>query len=112
MTIVNNIGKELDDVSLGWMVGMLEGEGSFVYKKNCSPAISFCTTDPDIAVRMHTALPSSTLNGPYSGRDGTKDTYYVRVWKRNSIRYIVERIMPHLGYRRAIAAQRLYDACD
>ncbi len=87
-----------------WLVGYLEGEGSFIQatqKRPTKPAIRISSTDGDVLHRAAKML-SVKCFGPYKVpaiENNRKDRYLVNVSGRKAIR-LMEQLRPHMGERR------------
>ncbi len=110
----SQIIKLLHDISsfdLGWVIGLIEGEGCF-YKKGsnsklkddiyCYPLAGFTlmSTDKDIMERL-IGLLRLTLNGPYykKSKKKRKEVWSIQVTGNKAIA-IMQAIRQHLGARR------------
>ncbi len=72
----------LSEFELGWVAGLLEGEGSFSVKRSkrkngfsCTPAIQLTSTDEDVAVRLHKLIPAASVCKPRRKTKGGKRVY-------------------------------------
>jgi hypothetical protein len=96
--------------SFFWLVGILEGEGSFTKgppSRPNKPAVSMCSTDYDVAERVQHLMggalmrrnrtPSGSVS-PVNGRR-YKDIYDVRLSGRPALKLMRE-LQPHMSRRR------------
>ena len=88
-----------------WLVGLLEGEGSFWWnKKNRLPAMKLETTDLDV-MEWASVLLQGNLNGPHQSKTPKKDgSPRKRSWRvdfsGNAAAYRMNILLPYMGDRR------------
>ena len=83
----------------GWVVGILEGEGSFTQKMPTHyPIVSMGITDQDIAERL-ASLIGARVYGPYISKLGHKSTFQV-VLQGKEAATVMKLVSPHMGQRR------------
>ena len=99
---------ELSDFDLGWLVGMIEGEGNMACrigkKKNGSylgTTISISSTDKDMIDRLQELVPLGRAAYKREPKVAHHKTQYLwSVNKRQEVRTITETILPYLSERR------------
>ena len=99
---------ELSDFDLGWLVGMIEGEGNMAcmigkkkYGSYLGTTISISSTDKDIIDRLEKLIPSGRTAYKREPKVAHHKTQYVwNVNKRQEVRSITETILPYLSDRR------------
>lgn len=87
------------DFDLGWLVGLLDGEGTFVW--DSSPTVEVTMTDEDTIQRAAELFGSSYWrHHPPSAQDkGWQVTYRTRLRGSRAIR-LMDELYPHLSQRR------------
>lgn len=99
---------EWTEVQLGWVVGLLEGEGYFGAdsRSGRSTKLDLKMTDQDVVSRF--AVLVGVPAGPYitKSRAGHKTTYRLAVSGERA-REVMRRILPHMGERRTARIQEL-----
>jgi hypothetical protein len=106
-----------DTYSFGWLVGLLEGEGSFVFHvRNHNGYASYqwtiqvITTDEDTAGRL-VAMLHGTKTGPYQPSNPAHSKYWrVQLSRRAEVLDLCIRLMPYMSDRRRAQLQTLLDA--
>jgi hypothetical protein len=99
---------------LGWLAGIMEGEGSFILTNNGRreeemAMLVVAMTDEDVVRRVHALTGCGRVNGPYMGPGRRKPIYRWRIRNRDDVMYLVKLVLPMLGNRRRKQAQRLLD---
>lgn len=94
-----------DDISLGWIAGIVEGEGCITKRtdRNNAIVIQIGMTDEDILIKLHKLIPGSTLNGPYhsaSRKAHWKPRWNWELGKREHVKEFLTLIYPLMGERR------------
>ena len=86
---------------LGWLAGLLEGEGSFGANRtrNYYPKIQLGSTDRDVVERAHAIAGVGTLNGPYS-RGVNKEVWCWNVAAQADAAGLMMTLYPLIGLRR------------
>ncbi len=90
---------------LGWVAGVMEGEGSFMLKSNHgyikSPVASVQMTDEDVIVALHSLTGIGRVTGPYQPKwPGSKPTWSWRVQKAQDVFDLGNAIRPLMFERR------------
>ena len=115
--------KELGSLSLAWLAGLLEGEGSFqtysrvtkhvkkdgtlgVYRSSY-PRIQVQMTDKDVVEKV-AALFNRACCGPYK-REGAKDVYAAQVNGKDALA-LMQQLLPLMGKRRSLKMREVIDA--
>ena len=91
----------LSDLDKGWVIGMLEGEGSFVL--NCGRLrIELRSIDEDTIDKLVTLLPESRKSGPYGPYNdiGKQPQFYWSLNKMILVDDLVDQIFDYLSRRR------------
>ena len=96
-----------------WAAGLFEGEGTI---RKFNPAkyfyeVAIKMTDLDILVRMQN-LYGGTINLQPLTAPHHKPIWRWSLGTKSRVRQFLINILPHLGYRRAYAAQNLIDRID
>ena len=98
---------ELSDFDLGWLIGMLEGEGcvnSHINKKSgylCT-SLSIASTDKDVVDRLNKLFPGAARNYKREYDNHYKTQYLWSINKRKDIRTISQTVIPFLSERRKL----------
>lgn len=99
----------MNDIELGWVAGILEGEGYFcVYKVRPDPddtyyqiSIRCNMTDEDVIRRLLSVVGAGRVRGPYENKGkGTKPMFAYELQRRRELIPLLEAIRPHMGERR------------
>lgn len=89
---------------LGWLVGMLEGEGSFVSRKTTRGAwectIQVASTDYSTIRRLREIVPGGRVHVLKRKRERGKKCWSWRLGVRAKVGAIIVKVFPHLGPRR------------
>jgi hypothetical protein len=98
---------QLDDISLGWIAGIIEGEGCITKRTDRKNAIVIQVgmTDEDVLIKLHQLIPGSILNGPYhspSRKNHWKPRWNWELGKREYVKEFLILIYPLMGNRRRI----------
>ena len=110
---------------LGWLVGFLEGEGSFIlqkqaYKKQLltfRPQVFASSTDFELAERMGRILDDMKVGKLFVrrklGSKGYKDQLTINVFGLKRCKTLLDQIIPYMtDSRRKKAAETLLEFCD
>ncbi len=99
---------KLTEPEFYWLVGLLEGEGSFALAggQNCNcQGVRLDMTDEDTVYRARALLERlgdcsiKVLSRDNSAKSNWKDSYYIQIYGE-SARQIMRDIVPHMSYRR------------
>lgn len=107
------IMREITDIELGWLAGILEGEGSFVVVKGKDGYTRFQVvvqmTDEDVINELHRLTGLGTINGPYQrkGRETHKSLWRWQVCYKADIEALCLQILPYMHERRRLQIHRL-----
>jgi hypothetical protein len=92
-----------DGLRLGWIAGLIEGEGWLGIQPPARPTVQVITTDHDVVLRLHEWSGVGNVSGPHAGTN--KPTYRWVVTKREDAGRLLEAILPLLAERRAERAR-------
>ena len=104
--------NDLSDLELGWLVGILEGEGCFSFSKTQKGfwrfEVSVNMTDEDVIY----ALPRITGLGNIYGPQRKKKEHWKPSWKwavvkEEDVKDLCVRVKPHMHGRRRVQIHRL-----
>lgn len=90
----------LSSSEIGWVAGLLEGEGSFfLAASNRQPRVQMQSTDHDVLLRLHGVIGAGCINtvGP---RPNRKPCWQYSMGTRNDIDLLLRQIYPMMGRRR------------
>lgn len=96
--------SKLSDFELGWLAGIIEGEGSLSYQKPFSPKLAVEMCDEDIIYRV-AGLFERIAGKPFEvtlckkNNEAWNDSYRVTAFG-NSFEIIFRTVVRHLGSRR------------
>lgn len=97
---------------LYWLVGILEGEGTFYlaqplkrYPRYFYPRIKVGMTDRDVVARIAAIVDSHVL-GPYANKSGNLPIYTCQIGGKRAVR-LMRRIEPLMGKRRRARIRQL-----
>ena len=92
----------MDDIDLGWLAGIFEGEGSAgVYDRGVCVYVGM--TDRDIIDRIQELFPSPGVT-VQSRKPGRKSLYVWRIRQRETVAEFLRLVIPLLGTRRTAQA--------
>jgi hypothetical protein len=111
--------REMTDFEAGWVVGIIEGEGSFSGSAGREGGkryarVEVVSTDIDVVQRLLSWTGIGYINGPYRHTTFQKEAKSVkpqwrwRVGRQEDIRPLFERIAPHLSKRRLEQLRRAF----
>jgi len=114
----------MTDFELGWLVGLLEGEGCFGLtgyrsgENKTTPIIQLAMTDLDVVRRAAAILGGGQKEprvqlaaGQMAGTDGPiarKTVYRWRVAGKRAIE-VMRLVLPHMGERRSARIREIFD---
>lgn len=93
------------DFELGWIVGILEGEGTFDAVKKKYPRVRLEMTDKDSVVRMGELL-GITREPRYRKRGDKKPTWTLSICG-NQAKLLMLDVFPHMSERRRSKIQEV-----
>lgn len=97
-------------VRLGWLAGIIEGEG-WIGNRNGRPTIQVIMTDEDVVRRVHEWSGGlGTVVGPSTPKDQRKPYWSWRITARDDAAAFIATISPYLGARRRARAQAVLAA--
>lgn len=99
------------DLDIGWVAGLIEGEGTFSIGKDHSCRMSVRMTDEDVLIRAHAAF-GGTLAGPYQEVPRVKPIWCWSITRREILIPFLNMILPHMGDRRSARIQELLEHCE
>lgn len=74
--------RVLSELEVGWVAGLVEGEGSFSIKKgkrkygySCTPVVQLASTDKDVVNHLRTLIPAGSVCEPSRLTKGGKQVY-------------------------------------
>ncbi len=107
---------ELSDFDLGWVVGILEGEGSFC--TNIGSRGYLCTqifvasTDQDVILRLEELIPEGKTTYVKTYDNHYKTQYSWSLNKRAACRGICKLVQPHMSSRRSDRIQLMLETIN
>lgn len=105
-------------VELGWMAGLLEGEGTFWFENSRYryPRVQIYMTDEDVVRRIAEVAGVGNVTGPHtrSGDDGRgsdmslwKPQWGWTVTRKEQVYWLCRTILPYMGKRRTAKINEL-----
>jgi hypothetical protein len=97
-----NLGG-MTELDLMWLVGLLEGEGSFIFpapSEPTSPRVTLQMTDEDVVRRAARLMGIEYVHKSHRHPDIWKPTYQVSL-KGKRARALMEQLLPYMGVRRS-----------
>jgi hypothetical protein len=97
------VPNEIDDIELGWLAGLWEGEGHFSYDRSQQAHIRM--TDRDVILKQKALIERTFRIKPihllctHSGRDKEQDLYGIQTYGATA-RAIMRLLLPLMGHRR------------
>jgi len=95
--------KPLEDIDLMWVVGLLEGEGSFYVASHggqLRPKVVCNMTDEDVISRLHITTGIGSVSVYKYKRPNCKDAYHWQVAAVQDVLALCKLVRPHMGKRR------------
>ena len=106
----------MNDVDLGWLAGLLEGEGSFMMSRNIVsgkvyfyPKIVVTMTDRDVIQRAAELFGTSCYNIPNKRPGDRLDQYRAQISGAKAAQLMLE-LNPQMGGRRSAKIQEILNA--
>lgn len=101
---------------LGWVVGIFEGEGSFVWSDrgngSVQARVQVAMTDLDTIERLQEFTGLGNISGPYRTSSGLKPIWYWSVGDQVGFRQLSAAMRPHLSTRRTAKLDEVLSALD
>lgn len=93
---------KLPDLSIGYLAGLIDGEGSFHIRDERRVDIRVDSTDLDILERAFTYSGGlGYISGPFQRRNSDRKKIWTwTIGKAEDVIFIIESIMPHMSLRR------------
>lgn len=89
----------MDNCSIAWAAGLLEGEGSFTCEKSKNPLPSIRITcgqkDPEILYKLHNIFNCGTIR-----KQTTREFWIWRVNKKNDVFKVINHIYSYMSTKR------------
>jgi hypothetical protein len=98
----------MKDIELGWLAGLLEGEGYFAFTTQRRLIITMDSTDMDVAARV-AQLFNVTIQGPYSYSQEKNKPVYRAQCSGDKAAKVMRSVLPYMCERRTA---RIIDALD
>lgn len=98
----------MDDVDIGWLAGIIDGEGSIsmtiTNKRVYTPWVTIYNTDEKIILKVQSLLESIGVSKPVHkfGRKNPhhKPSYHIQISKHAEIKLLLDLVVPHLSGKR------------
>lgn len=90
----------LTPMEIGWLAGIVEGEGSITWQNKTSVALRVSMTDRDVVERLLTLTGVGTFREIPPRRDVCKTQWAWNVNKCDDVEFILTTIRPLMGERR------------
>lgn len=94
--------RNLSSSEIGWVAGLLEGEGSFIVVRNGTrPRVQMQSTDEDVLLKLRAVLGAGRIC-PISQRANRKQCWAFALNTRDDIDLLLRQIYPMMGARRRV----------
>lgn len=114
--------ESLTPFDIGWIVGILEGEGCFgAYPDNRRPTtfsvkIQMESTDYDVVLKLNSLIPGRVWESNYPSKTknfpNAKNSWRWAVSDKNSVKAVIELIYPHMSLRRQEQLTKVLSHCN
>lgn len=103
--ITNPSLRRMSKYEMGWVAGLLEGEGCFTQRKNGTgtkiyPAIDVQSGDRDVIEKLIAYTGLGNIGGPYKTRSPKHTPMFGWKMSSASARLIMTTLIPHMCERR------------
>lgn len=96
---------ELDNLTLGWVAGLIEGEGCITdMKSKRAIEVTVAMCDADVIEKLHKSIPGSTMC--VGLLPSGKNIYRCRINRRTIVYQLLKLIYPIMGDRRKARIDR------
>ena len=112
----------IDPFSLGWVVGILEGEGCFgaYVDKRRSDAwtvkVQMESTDQDVVLRLNSIIPGRIWESNYPSKTksfpNAKDSWRWAVSDKTSVKDLCVMVRPYMSIRRQEQIDKVLSHCE
>lgn len=102
----------LDEASIAWLAGLFEGEGCMSIAKNGGTRLAIGMTDRDVIDQVNAMFPSTTIQIVPSQKANWKTKFTWRISNPETVREILELLLPWFGERRAARAREVLHHLD
>lgn len=89
----------MNDIELSWVAGLLEGEGSFLWRVSNSAKVSCQMTDQDVILRLHSLIGGKVYQA--TKQKSHHKTAWVCVVSGLDAVELMEQVFPLMGFRRS-----------
>jgi len=97
------------DLDIGYIAGLLEGEGCFSLRLQGSPRVVIGMTDEDTILKIPALLGIGYVSGPYCKGQGRKDVWEWHVGGYKAVARLLLAVYPLMSKRRQ---QKIYEVVD
>jgi len=101
----------LTDPQIAWAAGLFEGEGCIYHAGGTTYILQVAMTDKDVIDKLNTIFPGR-LDITHAGKSYRKPLYRWRVGKREDVSYLLGKLLPFFGDRRAHKALTTLDTYE
>lgn len=99
----------MNDLEIGYLAGLIDGEGSILIVKKGGQTVRVVSTDLDIIERAHAYSGGlGTISGPYEYK-GRKPHWYWLVCDIDEVELLITSVYPHMCQRRKQAIDSVLD---
>jgi hypothetical protein len=102
--------SELDDFELGWVVGLIEGEGC-ISAHNDKAAIIVVSTDYMVLFRMKSILKCGRISERKTALANRKRMWAYKISVAADVAAVIELTYEHLSLRRQDQCRKVLDTC-
>lgn len=114
--------ESLTQFDIGWIVGILEGEGCFgAYSDKRRPTtfsvkIQMESTDHDVVLRLNKLIPGRVWESNYPSKTknfpSAKDSWRWAISDKNSVKSVINLIYPYMSVRRQEQLNKVLSHCE
>lgn len=107
----------MTDFDIGWLVGIIEGEGCFVLSQDkrrpnlYNVKVQVESTDYDVILKLHNLVGGNILESNYPSKfkhfPNAKNSWRWTVSTKIKVKEIIELVFPYLSVRRKQQASKL-----
>lgn len=104
--------QQIDDLTIAWLAGLFEGEGNMSIAKNGGTRLTIRMTDRDVIEKVDAIFPSTKIQIVDQGPAHWKRQYAWRISQPDTVREILNLLLPWFGERRAAKAREVLNHLD
>lgn len=113
-----SIAREMSEREIGWVAGILEGEGCFSVLKNRSSKkiylhakVHIQSSDRDVVEKIQSFSGLGTVAGPFKTRSAKHSPMHSWQTQGDDARTLMNLILPQMGIRRKKKIKQVLETC-